>query len=194
MVHCDPEFIDENDAIIPDFGWSPRWAFGPRLLAPSEPLTPFESIYTLAGVIASLTLIRRAIYEQVPEWDEPFGSHCEDTDFFLQIALRSEIRYVPEKLVCHRRHSGQMTATTARFKMQEEKLYAKWKAMPGLMPEQRKLVAKAEWFRTGPLAARRGYRAARRYLRNGEVVTAVRFFLGALRRQVRGIFVRPSDS
>jgi glycosyltransferase involved in cell wall biosynthesis len=194
MVHCDPEFIDDNDSIIPDFRWSPRWAFGPRLLPPTEPLTPFESLYTLAGVISSLTLIRRAIYEQVPEWDEPFGSHCEDTDFFLQIALRSEIRYLPEKLVCHRRHSGQMTATSSRFGMQEEKLYAKWRAMPGLMPEQRKLVAKAEWFRTGPLAARQGYDEARRYLHNGEILMALRFFLGALHRKVSSIFVRPSDS
>ena len=149
-----------------------------------------EHLYA-GGVISSLTLIRRAVYEQAPEWDEPFGSHCEDTDFFLQIALRSDIRYLPEKLVCHRRHSGQMTATSARFAMQEEKLYDKWRNMKGLTPEQRQLVAKAEWFRTGPLAVRQGFEEAKRYLHSGDLLMASRFFLGALSRKARSIFVRP---
>ena len=191
MIHCDPEFIDENDSVIQGVHWSPRWAFGPRLLTASEPVTPFESIYTLAGIVCSLTLIRRSVYEQEPEFDEPFGSHCEDTDIFLQIALRSEVRYLPEKLVCHRCHSGQMTATISRFATQEAKLYAKWEKMPGLTPDQRELVAKADWFRGGPLAARTGIEEAKRHFRKGEIPTALRFLLGALRNKLRSSLVRP---
>ena len=194
MVHCDPEFVDENDSVIEDVYWSPRWAFGPRLLPATEELTPFESIYVLAGIVCSLTLIRRSVYEQGPEFDEPFGSHCEDTDVFLQIALRSDVRYRPERLVCHRRHSGQMTASSSRFATQEEKLYAKWKRMKGLALNQRELIAKAEWFRTGPLAARKGFDEAKRHLRKGEISMALRFLVGALRKKLRGTLVRPRPS
>jgi glycosyltransferase involved in cell wall biosynthesis len=190
MVHCDPEFVDENDSVIDGVFWSPRWAFGPRRLPSSEPITPFESIYTLAGIVCSLTLIRRSVYEQGPEFDEPFGSHCEDTDVFLQIALRSNVRYLPEKLVCHRRHSGQVTATSSRFATQEEKLYAKWRGMRGLTLAQREMIAKCEWFRRGPLAARIGFDAAMRHVRQGDIVSGFRFFLGALRKSIRSLLIR----
>jgi glycosyltransferase involved in cell wall biosynthesis len=194
IVHCDPETVDENDVVIEGVFWSPRWTFGPRILSSTERVTPFESIYTLAGIICSLTLIRRGIYEQVPEFDEPFGSHCEDTDVFLQIALRSTVRYLPEKLVCHRRHPGQMTATDSRFAMQEAKLYEKWRTMPGLTLDQRRVVEKAEWFRWGPLTVRTRFEEAKRRLQNGEIVWALRFFLGAIRRLSAVIFVRPRSS
>jgi glycosyltransferase involved in cell wall biosynthesis len=194
MVHCDPEMVDENDAVIEGVFWSPRWAFGPRILPPTERVTPFESIYTLAGIICSLTLIRRRIYEQGPEFDEPFGSHCEDTDVFLQIALRSTVRYLPERLVCHRRHPGQMTATDSRFAMQQEKLYEKWRKMAGLTLDQRRLVEKAEWFRAGPLAARLAFEEAKRRLQRGEILSALRFFLGKIRQMLGVIFIRPTSS
>ena len=182
MVHCDPLFVDENGRILSDVAWSPRWSWGPRILTREEPVTPFESMYALAGVIPSLSLIRRSVYEQTPGWDEELGQHCEDTDIFLHLALRSEVRYLPEKLVRHRRHSGQSTADISHLRSQEQKLYAKWTHMAGLTPAQRAVIAKAECFRSGPLAARRGFDEAWRYLQNGEILTALRFFLGAVRR------------
>jgi glycosyltransferase involved in cell wall biosynthesis len=190
MVHCDPLFIDENGRTISDVLWSPRWAWGPRLLRSDEPVTPFESVYTLAGLIPSLTLIRRSIYEQTPGWDENFGHVCEDTDLFLHIALQSQVRYIPEKLVLHRRHSGQSTAILSHISSQEKKLYAKWTHMEGLTPAQRELIAKAEWFRIGPLAAKKGFDVAKRHFRRGEIATALTFFLGAVRRKLRSLFIR----
>ena len=86
MVHCDPSFVDENGKTVSDVPWSSRWAWGPRVLRVDESVTPFESVYTLAGLIPSLTLIRRTIYEQTPGWDESFGQPCEDTDLFLHVA------------------------------------------------------------------------------------------------------------
>ncbi|MET0252531.1 MAG: glycosyltransferase family 2 protein [Terrimicrobiaceae bacterium] len=193
MVHCEPSFVDEDGRTVSDVLWSPRWAWGPRILPSDEPVTPFESVYTLAGLIPSLTLIRRTIYEQTPGWDESFGHVCEDTDIFLQVALRSEVRYLPEKLVLHRRHSGQSTADLSHIADQEEKLYTKWSRMAGLTLAQRELIARSEWFRTGPLAARKGFDEAKRYLRDGEMRAALRFFRGALRKKLRSVFVRPGS-
>ena len=193
MVHCEPLFVDENGRTVSDVPWSPRWAWGPRILPSDEPVTPFESVYTLAGLIPSLTLIRRTIYEQTPGWDESFGHVCEDTDIFLQVALRSEVRYLPEKLVLHRRHSRQSTADLSHIADQEVKLYTKWSRMAGLTLAQRELIARSEWFRTGPLAARKGFDEAKRYLRDGEMRAALRFFRGALRKKLRGVFVRPGS-
>jgi hypothetical protein len=145
----------------------------------------------MAGVIPSLVMIRRETYEQTPGWDEHFGQHCEDTDPFLHIALRSPVRYLPEKLVCHRRHAMQSTATGDRFARQEAKLYAKWRCLEKRCPEKRQIIARAEWFRIGPLAARLGIEEARRYLVDGELRTALRFFLGAVRRKFRSMILGP---
>ena len=146
IVHCDPSFVDENGRTVSGVLWSPRWAWGPRVLRTDEPVTPFESVYTLAGLIPSLTLIRRTIYELTPGWDESFGQPCEDTDLFLHVALQSEVRYLPEKLLLHRRHSGQSTTDVAHLDNQEKKLYNKWTHMGGLTLAQREKIAKAEWF------------------------------------------------
>ena len=190
IVHCDPSFVDENGRTVSGVLWSPRWAWGPRVLRPDEPVTPFESVYTLAGLIPSLTLIRRTLYEQTPGWDESFGQPCEDTDLFLHVALRSEVRYLPEKLLLHRRHSGQSTTDVSHLDKQEEKLYNKWTHMGGLTLAQREKIAKAEWFCTGPLAARKGFDEGKGLLRKGEFRSALRFFVGAFRKKLKAAFVR----
>jgi GT2 family glycosyltransferase len=191
MVHCDPLFVDEEDRLIPDHEWPPRWALGPRELDPSDRVTPFESVYTMAGVIPSLAMIRRQVYDRTPGWDENFGHHCEDTDLFLHVALRSEVQYLPEKLVCYRRHSRQSTADSDRFGSQEEKLFEKWRNLDELTPQQRRIVARAEWFRTGPLAAKLGFEEAKRRLFEGQVLMALRFLAGAVRRRLRSLISRP---
>jgi glycosyltransferase involved in cell wall biosynthesis len=190
IVHCDPSFVDENGRTVSGVLWSPRWAWGPRVLRTDEPVTPFESVYTLAGLIPSLTLIRRTIYELTPGWDESFGQPCEDTDLFLHVALQSEVRYLPEKLVLHRRHSAQSTTDVAHLVNQEKKLYNKWTHMGGLTLAQREKIAKAEWFRTGPLAARKGFDEGKRLLWKGEFRSALRFFVGAFRKKLKAAFVR----
>ncbi|HEU4678024.1 MAG TPA: hypothetical protein VFS35_00795, partial [Terrimicrobiaceae bacterium] len=56
---------------------------------------------------------------------------------------------------------------------------------------KRRIIARAEWCRIGPLAARLGLVEARRYLVEGELRTALRFFLGALRRELRSMILAP---
>ena len=194
MVHCEPEFMDEHGNEILGREWLPRmaWRDGKVVrLGPENIETPFESVYTLAGIIPSLSLFRRSVYVQTPGFDEKFGQHFEDTDLNLQMAIRAPVRYLPEKLVRYRIRSGQSSADETRHDSQKEKLYSKWRNMPGLTPEQRATVNKAEAFRTGPLAAHQGYRAAAMHWKNGRFGHAFRFWQGAIRRSM---FRRPDKT
>jgi glycosyltransferase involved in cell wall biosynthesis len=189
MAHCDPDFIDEQGMRILDRSWLPRWGArggmeGAVLLGADDLVTPFESVYTLAGIIPSLSLFRRSVYEQTPGYDEAFGQHFEDTDLNLQMAIRAPVRYLPEKLVRYRIRSGQSSGDLNRHRTQATKLYAKWRLMPNLTAEQRKIVAMAEAFRTGPHASHIGFQAARRHAREGDWLMAFRFWQGAVRRRV----------
>ena len=186
MVHCDPSFVDENGKTVAGVLWSPRWAWGPRVLRADESVTPFESVYTLAGLIPSLTMIRRTLYEQTPGWDESFGQHCEDTDLFLHVALRSEVRYLPEKLLLHRRHSGQSTTDVSHFNKQEKKLYDKWTHMGGLTLAQREKIAKAEWFRTRSPGGKKGIRRGKTFTAEGRIQVCASIFCWSFSQKAQG--------
>jgi hypothetical protein len=164
--------------------------WGPRVLRADESVTPFESVYTLAGLIPSLTMIRLTIYEQTPGWDESFGQPCEDTDLSLHVALQSEVRYLPEKLLLHRRHSEQSTIDVSHLNKQEEKLYNKWTRMRGTNARAAREDCQGRLVRTGPLEARKGFDEGKRLLRKGEIRSALRFFVGAFRKKLEAAFVR----
>lgn len=181
MVHCEPEFIDEEGRTVNGLAWLPRWTYGPRRLESHERLTPFESIYALNGNCA---LLRRSVYDQTPGYDEKFGQHFEDTDLFLHMAIRASVRYLPDKLYCYRQRVGQSTANRTSHNFQMEKLYRKWRQMEGLSPVQLATVRRAEAFRTGELAAHLGFLAARRSIKNRRWLAALRFWQGAVRRSL----------
>ena len=188
MVHCEPEFIDEKGCTIPDREWLSRmaWRGGKTTrLGPEDRETPFESVYSSAGIIPSVSFLRCTVFEQTPGYDEDFGQHCEDTDLNLQMAIRAPVRYLPEKLVCYRVRSGQSSANLARHEAQGKKLYSKWRNISGLTPDQMTTVKRAEAFRSGPLAAYLGYRAAVRHWKAGKFALAFRFWQGALRRSFK---------
>jgi GT2 family glycosyltransferase len=185
LVHCKPTFIDDEDRLLGDRWWPERWApagLGVRALPEECVETPLVSILCLAGLIPSLSLIRRSVYEQTPGWDEGMGWYLEDTDLFLQMALRSKVHYLPQALVRHRRHPGQVTSDPARFAAQERKLYAKWQRGAGLTEAQRQVVAEALRFREARLIPYQALQAGRRHLRAGALFLAARFYVGGLRR------------
>jgi glycosyltransferase involved in cell wall biosynthesis len=183
LVHCGLTHVDENSRTLETPNAS-RYAptfLGLRELLDSERETPFPSIFSLALIIPSLSLIRRAVYLQTPQWDEGFGQPCEDTDLFLQIALLSKVHYIPEKLVYYRRHSTQSTANHDQFSKQEKRLYNKWLNMEGLTQEQEKIVAAAWRFREGRLNPHIGIQSASNHFQQGRILLALRFYLGAIR-------------
>jgi GT2 family glycosyltransferase len=185
LVHCKPALIDDEDRALGDLWWPERWApagLGVCALPEGCVETPLVSILCLAGLIPSLSLIRRSVYAQTPGWDEGMGWYLEDTDLFLQVALRSKVHYLPRALIRHRRHEGQVTSDAARFPAQERKLYAKWRRGAGLTQAQQQVVAEALRFRETRLIPYQALQAAGRHLRAGSLFLAARFYVGGLRR------------
>jgi GT2 family glycosyltransferase len=185
LVHCKPRFVDADDRPLGDLPWPGRWVphrLGARGLPEECVETPLISVLCLAGLIPSLSLIRRSVYEQTAGWDELLGWYLEDADLFLQIALRSRLHYLPMPLVRHRRHPDQFTADPSRFQPQEHKLYAKWSLGAGLTDEERRVVQEALRFRETRLIPYLALCAAGNYLRAGSLYLAARFCVGGLRR------------
>lgn len=193
LLHCKPTFIDDEDQPLLDQWWPERWApsrLGVRVMPEETPETPLAAILCLAGLIPSLSLIRRSVYEQTPGWDEGMGWYLEDTDLFTQVALRSKVHYLPRALVQHRRHRGQITSDQERFATQERKLYDKWRRGAGLTDAQRERVADAMRFRETRLIPYQALRASGRHFRAGSLLLAARFFVGGVRRYAPSLLPR----
>ncbi|PSB22025.1 glycosyltransferase family 2 protein [Phormidesmis priestleyi ULC007] len=184
LAYCHYHYIDDSDAII-ETPYFPRFApsrFGVHELTDEEPITPFVSVFMPAVILPSISLIRRAIYDRTPGWDQAFGQPCEDTDLFLHIALHSQVHFVPQKLVRYRRHDHQSTTNSERYAQQQQKLYQKWRHLESLTAEQKALVKAAWRFRQGRVTPHKGLEAGTRHLKQGEVRQSLRFYGGALRR------------
>lgn len=186
LVYCDLTRVNSNDIPL-ETPYFPRYApahHWVRELPDECPETPFSSVFSLAPIIPSISVIRRSVYQQTLGWDETFGQHYEDTDLFLNIALRSQIHYLPQKLVHYRQHDRQSTADTHKFSNQEEKLYQKWLTLTPLTHEQKAIVQSAWRFREGRVIPYTGFCAGTRHLKQGSISSALRFYLGAVRRYV----------
>jgi glycosyltransferase involved in cell wall biosynthesis len=186
FVYCDRSYTNSEGISIetPKFSrYAPsRW--GIKVIAPDQPETPFSAVFNLAPVIPSVSLIRRSVYAQTNGWDEEFGQHYEDTNLFLNLAIRSKVHYLDQSLVYYRRHDNQSTATDVNFLKQEHKLYQLWTTRRDLTEDQCKLIREAWHFRNGKLAACLGIDAGNRLLREGQLSKAIRFYGGALRRYI----------
>lgn len=189
-AYCRPSFIDEEGASI-TMAWAPRLRpgrLGVSTVPDHDPVTPFVSVFCLAGIVPSLTLIRRDLFNMTGGWDESFGQHYEDTLLFSQLALKAEIHHLPRPLVRHRRHAGQSTADRSKFVRQEEKLYGRFRDLSSFSSQDASTVRAAWRFRERRLIPRHAVGAAARSLREGAPVSAVRF-LGGAARIAAGSFV-----
>ncbi len=189
LVHTGYRFIDEKGnfthypevkyRLVPHGLWL-------RKLPQDSPDTPFVSIFTLCVIISSISLIRRSVYEEVGGYDPAFGTHREDTDLFLRIALKSKVHFSPEPLIRRRRHGGQDTTSSPEFKqksyLQTQKLYAKWRKGEGLTQDEKKLVQSAWRFKQSRVEPYQAFLRAAEYLKHKDWINAFRFYLGGLRR------------
>ena len=190
LAYCDFCIVDSNDGLIEadpfQAGWAPRYAatrYGVRQVPQNEPETPLESIFAITAIIPSVCIFRRSIFEMTPGWDEEMGVIYEDVSLYLNMALRSKVHFVPQKLVRYRRHASQSSQVCPEtFNRQAHRLYIKWMDVPGLTNEQRAVIRAAQRFREGPLAFYLGIRTGNRRLRSGEFYWAIRFYAGAMRR------------
>ena len=189
LAFCDLLLIDEWDRPLPadiefhgpDHRFVPS-GWGAARLPRDMPYTPFESVFALATIIPSASLLRREVFAAVGGWDESFGHVFEDTDLFLRMTLAGAAHFVPRSLVRHRRHGSNSTGDPVRVSRQRDKLYARWLTRTDLMPAQRALVDRSWKFVTGRLGPLFGFRAGCRRLAAGQVAAAARFWAGAAAR------------
>jgi len=153
--------------------------FWVRMLADTDPTTPFESIFLVAVILPSKALIRRSALVAAGGWDASFGQGCEDTDLFLRLALLGPVLQVPEVLVGYRRHPAQWTKT-ARFEAQYQKLTTKWLELDFPRSDQREVVEAAMWFRNHRFYPYRKLLASWDALGRGALRSTARSLLGAV--------------
>lgn len=184
LAFCDYRCINEDGEAVRS-GANQRYVptrFWVRTLKATEPLTPFVSVYCWAPVMESISILRRSAYERVSGWDESLGQHGEGVDLFLQIALISELHFVPKCLYLYRRHPNQSSARPQVWLQQKQKVRDKWDHLPCLTDEQRRVVNAAKAFEDGRLALYHRLSSARSQWDCGAYGTSLRVLLGALIR------------
>jgi len=195
LAYCKHRCIDGNGNLLPlnfKTGFRSRYAptrFWLREVSDFDPETPFESIFSLAGIVLSLSLIRRKIYEQTTGFDEDFGQLFEDTDLILNIALVSEVHYIDQPLVLYRKHSKQSTSDIDKLDRQERKLYLKWNKRAWPSSSQKEIIEKAYRFNQGRVIPYIGIKAGNRYLKEKEFKKAARFYIGAIKRYIINFYL-----
>jgi len=140
VVSCYPVLIDAEGNEL-EGHWNPT-----RYEATSAGLRkiPTEEVRTsplgvFIGTIAPFNLTRKEAFIKTTGFD-PELTHCEDTDVFAQIALRSEVHRIPEHLAYYRQHDAQAMSNKARLKRQRRALADKWKTpIKGLTEKQQDL-------------------------------------------------------
>lgn len=96
--------------------------------------------------------------------------------------MYSRCHYLPQSLIHYRRHAQQVSVDGKKHQSQEKKLYRKWMALASLTNDQKALFKSAYRFRLGRTVPYRGWLLGNRYIKQGDVLRAFRFYRGALRR------------
>lgn len=113
IAACQFEVIDKYGKFVSS-GFRSRFAPGflgfPRQLRAIEIVTPFESFFSATGQ-GPFAIFRSSIFSQTNGYEPDFWSH-EDSDIFCQMALLSEIHYLPARLYLKRVHSQNLTGSS----------------------------------------------------------------------------------
>jgi len=197
IVRCGYQFINEQGEPVffdeKKFRYVPQ-GLGVGILAPEISETPFESVFTLCGMIPSICLLRRSVLDETGGFDEDFGHHHEDADLFIRMALRSGVYYLQDTLVRRRRHPGQNTFNSAEFRAkalsQTRKLYAKLLKGDGFSAEERGRIRKAWCFKEGRLEPYWALERARILWGQKDYLQSLRLLLGGARRYAGSFFMR----
>ena len=136
-VYSDEWLIDSEDKILESLH-SPR--FFPSLDGGFEevpdhvPETPLFSI--AIGVCKERGIVlRKSVYSKTSGWPEWLGQGHEGIDLFMQVALLSDVHFIPKKLYKYRQHNTQ-SHESIDDQAQIDKLITKWKQTKELTLEQ----------------------------------------------------------
>lgn len=103
--------------------WRPGW-FGPHWMRDREILTPFVTFFCATGQ-GPFALYRRSVYIETEGWETRFWPH-EDTDMFCQMALRTTVHALPDRLYLKRILPNQGLSDHARIQRSYRQFRKKW--------------------------------------------------------------------
>jgi glycosyltransferase involved in cell wall biosynthesis len=179
VAFCDYTYIDEQGMPQPHTRMPrlvPTW-LGARELPLDDAVTPLVSVYCWAPVMESLSVVRRAAYDESSGWDASVGQGGEGVDLFTEIALRHEIHFVNRQLYRYRRHRNQASFDLANLLAQDIRVQTKWRDRRDLSADQRARIEAAQRFRAGRLRLHAHAGAGRRYLASGQLRHAAHCYL-----------------
>ncbi|MEB3146180.1 MAG: glycosyltransferase family 2 protein [Cylindrospermopsis raciborskii 1523720] len=191
-AYCDFYNIDADDKPI-NTVYTPRLIpsmFGVKTLPYNTPETPLVAIAGgLGGGLDGRTVFRRSIYEQTSGWDEKLGRNGGHIlDILAQVALISQVHFVPEKLHKYRLHSGGQLHVNVNFKGQSEKIINKWKNYKQLNAQQQKQVSQAIYFHEKRLTPLVEMLSASQLIKDGKIISALRLYFQAAKNYVPSLF------
>ena len=181
LVFCEQYWINSGGKIIKTFKtirFIPSH-FSITQLPYNQPETPFISI-GFDCILEPMAVIRRSIYEQTTGWPEWLGQGGEGIDLFLQIALLSEIHFMPQYLYYYRRHPQQLTNSNYNSEIQMQKLVNKWKEGKDISDENRAKYAELAWWYENRYFPYLWVQRGRAMIRNGKYLAGLRLHWKAL--------------
>jgi GT2 family glycosyltransferase len=182
MVSCGFDVIGDAGQPLSDLkGFPPRRAphrLGrPRIVPDTESSTPLMALLDLTAVLPSTTLVRASVFDQVGGWDERHvRGGVADTALAIEIALVSEVHYVPERLVSYRWHTAQESAHRDRLSVTQDAYLRHLRARPE--PALRQAWRDYDW----QILLGGSARAALEALKHREITRAARITAGLMRR------------
>lgn len=127
LLFCNHFLIDEQDRFL-GTGKVDRYEdspWGVRKIPPHIPQTPFVAVGVYC-ILEPTAMLRKTIYTQTSGWPEWLGQIGEGIYLFTQIALLSEVHFLPQALYYYRQHS-QQAMVSAPHERQWQRLQQKWK-------------------------------------------------------------------
>ena len=165
--------------------------FGIRELSYETPETPLIAVACGGDLYESCCVLRRNIYEITCGWYKWLGQGTEGVDLFTQIALLSEVHFVPQKLYKYRQYPIQATRTTIDFHRQREKVISKWKKGKWLTPEQKSRIDKVLWLFENRLEPFFNMLHGAYLLRTGKLIAGLQLYISSLKKYLLSFLPLP---
>ena len=113
LAGCQFDVIDEHGVYVGPghrSRYAPNWFGFPVALKERQYKTPFEAFFTATGQ-GPFAVFRNSIFRKTTGYEPDFWSH-EDSDIFCQMALLSEVHYLPDRLYVKREHRDSLTQSS----------------------------------------------------------------------------------
>ena len=141
LLGCQYDIINEKGDFVSK-GHRSRFGVGflgfPKKLSDDVNYTPFESLFASTGQ-GAFSVFRTRILRQTHGYEEAFWAH-EDSDIFCQMALLSEVHYIPDHLYLVRVRSNSLSSSV--FK-RPGLFRDKWDFYQSENPEENKLIERS---------------------------------------------------